>query len=636
MMTSRVKKIFDLAFHNVLNSYSFPAKLLLLFIIIVSSCFAQVPQDSLSVQDTTTVQDSGYVPIPTIPFAGSVDRIIHEQYVLPDSIIAFTDYKYLGDLLSTFPGVYMRDLGSPGQLHGLTINGVDARSVAIMSDGILLNDPLTGIFDLNLYPTEQIERIEMIPGTRAFLYGLNSTGGAVNLVTKNYQAVAPISRIRYDQSAYDYSYFDGLVSQDVRRDLNVTLGLQHPGFGGRFRNNTYDAWNIRSKIRYNVSENLNLFASWMYNQTRLSLNGGVDTATAPAIRFEEYSVTLRNDDAYEKITRHDLQLGMAAKLFPDSQDVTTFTLFHTTHLREYRDEEQLFSTNMIFIQQDHWSQWYGARLMQHVSLLKNELDFTGEVQSRGVIASPTIGQQIDDMFSFTAKDELALFPELSLAGYIRLDKYNKEPFRNSYGADVTIAPVPWGRVFAGYSNSDRWLTFLERYWNDTIVMQYRQGFGMEHHQLIETGISIQMENIELWLTYFNRMITDPIIYTQPNFYNPFPVVQVEDGKDYTIQGINGKLTGRIGVLYTEGNFQYLKLGDAGVSESLFPAWSASGGIYFWDTLFNAHLDLKVGFRGRIISSHDGVEYNPQAQMYVPAYFWNVNSVGVGDFVLQAR
>ncbi len=623
--------VVNLSNHKVTKTLSI---LILMFGLSLSTHSQTQPKTDVP-QDTTSVKDSGYTPIQPISLIGSLDRKLSDENILHDSLFPFTDYKYLGDLLSTFPQVYIRDLGSPGQLHGLTMNGVDARSIAVMSDGILLNEPLTGVFDLNLYPTEYIERMEIIPATRAFLYGVNSTGGAINLVTKNYIAAKPISRIRFFESAYEHTYFDGFVSQDVKRDLNVTIGLQHPSYYGRFRNSNHEAWNARVKIRYNISENLNIYASEMYNQTRTGLNGGLDTLTLPIDYYDKIDAILRNEDAYEKITRHDVQLGMGGRFFADSNSITALTLFHSTNLREYRDENPPIPFNNIFLQQDHWSQWYGARLTHNLSLFGNDIDVGAEFQSRGVIASSVMNQELRNNKSVWIKDEFVV-PNMDLivSGFGR---YEDEPNQSAFasGFDVSYQLLSFMNVHGGISKSIRSSTLQEELWRDSVVDSWLP-LSHEQHEVREVGLQLNLPDFELRLSYLQRNIGSAMENISTTYANPYPNVFIDTFSERKINGLNGQIKFRYGLFVAEGLLQYLSITNDGNEDNRYPQWNASGGIYLWDKFFDEHLNIKVGFRGRLVSAHDGVGFNPQAQMYVPSTYWKIKSVGVGDFVLLAH
>ena len=191
--------------------------LLLANLLCAVTAFGQFESTDTTAAKPTPAADTLRRPLIQIPFVGSIER--SPTYVITDSSINFYDYRYVGDLLATVPGVFIRDLGSPGQHHGITINGLDGRNIAYMSDGVLLNEPFTGVYDPYLYPTENIERVEIITGARAFFYGLNSNGMAVNFVSKSKKAIHASTRIRYQEATYGQGFVDGMFSQDIIRGL---------------------------------------------------------------------------------------------------------------------------------------------------------------------------------------------------------------------------------------------------------------------------------------------------------------------------------------------------------------------------------------------------------------------------------
>jgi outer membrane cobalamin receptor len=590
-----------------------------------------VPSDTTSADTLDTIPtDTTRIVLVPLARVGSIARNLAEENVIPDSAIDFLDYKYLGDLISTAHGVFIRDLGSPGQLHGLTINGLDARGIAVMNDGILLNDPLTGIFDLNLYPTENIERLEMIRGSRAFLYALNSTGGTINIVTKSKKAITPESRIRFSQSSFNYGFVDGMISQDVIRGLNVTAGLQHTTTDGKFDNSGYDYWNARAKVRYNLSSNASLYVSEIYSQSQLGLNGGIDMSQTPSgLEFGQFQAIVRNDDSYEKITRHDLQLAGSARLFADTNNVTSLTLYLSNKLREYRDNEHPSSTT--FVAQDHTSEWYGIKLTQNIKLQNFFLDFGAEVQRRGTIASSTVRQQFGTLKSIYGKAEVSPLHQIDLAVYGRVDDYQNIS-RFSYGSDASVRVIDWLEMFGGYSHSFRFPTIQEQYWRDSSFFTAVTSFTPETHNFAEVGVRVIRSNIISGeLSYFNRAVSDAILPMVSTSRTPFSSETLATEDRFKISGISAKATVRWWVLFAEGTAQYIT--QETQSEYSLPRLTASGGIYYWNKLVNDHLDLKVGFRGKFISAYDGMQYNPQTQQYTGRFATDGKAVGVGDFVL---
>lgn len=571
-----------------------------------------------------------------IPLVGSIDRNLPAGRVITDSMINFTDYRYLGDLLTPTPGVYVRELAGPGQYNDFTIEGLGPRGVAFLADGVELSDPFSGIFNPYLSPTENIDRIELISGPRAFLYGFNSTGGVVNLTSKSKKAIHPYSRIRYSESADGFALVDGMVSQDLIRGLNVTAGFQHHTFGERFPNDDYDHWNGRFKIRYNIGSNLNVFASEMYNQTRLGLNGGVDIATTPpADWFDVRSAQMVNTSAYEKITRHDLQVGAAVRPEGDSNAVSTLTLYLSSHLREYRNGENQFSTTPAVREDDH-ADWLGAKLTIHQLLAGQSADLGAEMQSQRVY-SPVSIRTRPVLFNVYGLTDLHPLGIVTLSPYGRFDSYRSEQ-RLSWGGDGVLSFGAGFEAFGGYSQSYRFPTIQEREGTPGVVSSAILDETPERHHLLEAGVRLSGNDLlSFEAKAFQRIIWDPIVVAPQNIADAsVPYVFSRHGK-MILRGADATASLRLGSFVFDGVAQYVERVDHEDDVIDFPRWTGTGGGYYWGKLFGGHLDLKTGFRGRILSAFAGREFNQQAIVYVPNdQPYNISLTGTVDFVLIAH
>ncbi len=603
------------------------------FLLLLAQCAAaqETAIDTTHLRHADTIADSLRTPIVPIPFVGSIER--RPLYLITDSTLNFFDYNSAGDLLNVVPGLFRYDLGSPGQLHGLTIDGLDNRNIAFMSDGILLNEPLTGTFNPYLYPTENAERVEIITGTSAFWYGLNSTAGAVNFVSKNKKAIHPYTRIRYSEEPYGHGFIDGSFSQDIIRGMNLNVGAFHHTYEGRFPNSNEDHWNGRAKARYNIDNKLDLFASGMYNQTNLGLNGGVDLSKTPNdFIFDQRNATLVNTDAYEKVTRYDLQAGAAAALFSDTTATTTLTLFHSTNFREYRDEENRQSSNGRFVMEDDRSQWYGIKLMQHFKIQDNPIDLGAEVQRRGVIASDILGQNFRNLTSIFGKIEFQAENQIRFSPYSRIDNYLGET-SISFGGDIQIGFLDNMKFFGGYSHSYGYPTLEEQYLGLDKLQDDRFGWGAKKHQLVEGGILIsQSENCSVSIRAVHRTI-DATYFNQPQG-SPFDVLEYHE--QVIREGIVSLLHVRLGSFLVEGTVQYLTGTTDDKESGNLPRWSGTGGFYFWDKLVNNHLDLKTGIRGKAFSSYQAVEFDQQNQIFYASSQQDISATGILDLVVIAH
>ena len=127
--------------------------------------------------------DSVTVTATRVPMAlHSSARIV----TLLDSVtIASAPAETVNDLLKYALGVDVRQRGAMGMQTDISIRGGTYNQVAVLLDGINITDPQTGHnsfdFPVNLC---DIERIEVLEGPAARVYGTSSLLGAVNIVTR--------------------------------------------------------------------------------------------------------------------------------------------------------------------------------------------------------------------------------------------------------------------------------------------------------------------------------------------------------------------------------------------------------------------------------------------------------------------
>ncbi len=106
------------------------------------------------------------------------------------TIISSEDIKQsaatnLADLLQQEAGIDIRRRGTAGMQADLYIRGGSFDQTLLLIDGIKMDDAQTGHHTMNAaLPMEVLERIEIIKGPAARVFGQNAFTGAINIVTK--------------------------------------------------------------------------------------------------------------------------------------------------------------------------------------------------------------------------------------------------------------------------------------------------------------------------------------------------------------------------------------------------------------------------------------------------------------------
>ena len=600
--------------------------------------------DTLHIQDSLALGKSipdtlGRMSTPSL--VGTYDRTLGPDRVITKDDLHWLDYRYLGGILESMPGTFVRAQNSAGQYDQLSIRGMDWRSIAITVDGRLQNDPASGVFNLYHFTTEYADRIEVITGPRAFLYGLNSTGGAINLVTKNYNSNRPFTKLNYSETGYNYQYSDGTFSQNISRKVNFTFGFQHQGTDGRFPNSAHDAWNARVKVRYNFSRDFNLILSEYHTSTHTQLNGGVNFVLAgPASGLDPFQPTLMRDaGAYEKITRNDVDLSLVGTFLGDTTNVSLLNFYYSHSIREYRDGEDVASTfaNQMYVRSDHTTSWMGARFMQNFDTELQQFSLGSDVELRQIEGSPNLSRHRNVVGNVWAKEELLLGDRLSIAGFGRYDQYLRKSY-TGIGADATVKVVNGLSLFAGISHSRRMPTYEELYWTDSTVSR-TDPIVAEKHVQFEAGAELRLpDNSFIRASYFHRTVDDAIeiVPFSTSITRVFPTLEFVNVPRVITHGIEARVGMHVWVLYLEGTGTYLLQTTGGNDTRLYPKISANGGIYYWKTLLNDKLELKVGFSGRYQSSYLGAEFNPEVLAYVLSGGPVLGQSSSGDFFVTAH
>jgi iron complex outermembrane receptor protein len=91
----------------------------------------------------------------------------------------------LNDLLQHIPGIDIRRRGADGMQADLYIRGGNFDQTLVLIDGVKMDDPQTGHHTMNaVIPLKLIERVEIIKGPAARIYGQNAFSGAINIITR--------------------------------------------------------------------------------------------------------------------------------------------------------------------------------------------------------------------------------------------------------------------------------------------------------------------------------------------------------------------------------------------------------------------------------------------------------------------
>lgn len=184
----------------------------------------------------------------------------------------------------------------------VNIRGIDQSRVVILLDGMPIYEPFFGKVDLNQLPVENIAKIKVVRGRTSVLYGPNSLGGIINIITKK-GAEKPVTALLTSYSNGNTQYyqlshsaakgrFSYLFSSSFGRSDGYPLSHSFKparNEGGKLRNNSdYSRLNIYGKLGYNPSSKQNYSLSLGYYGSEYGIPPDIYASNPRLWRFKDW------------------------------------------------------------------------------------------------------------------------------------------------------------------------------------------------------------------------------------------------------------------------------------------------------------------------------------------------------------
>jgi vitamin B12 transporter len=258
----------------------------------------------------------------------------------------------VADLLARLPGIEISRSGGPAATTSVFVRGSETRHTAVYVDGVRVDSQSTGGAMWEQIPLEQIDRIEVLRGPAAAVYGSDAVAGVVQVFTRRGRGpVTPTASVTL--GSYGTAQVQAGVS-GAQQGFDYSLSASHgrsDGFDARTAGATghtpdKDGWrrnSVQGRVGYQFSPEQRIDASLLASNLRAQYDGftpGFDDIAYNTLRSGNVAWQGRwTDDATTR-----LQLGQTKSTYETQPD---FYRTETT-LRDYTlQHDQRIGSNLL-------------------------------------------------------------------------------------------------------------------------------------------------------------------------------------------------------------------------------------------------------------------------------------------------
>jgi len=510
---------------------------------------AQENNDTISKIDEVIINENR--------FSTPISKQNRNVYVIDKVAIEKLPARTIQEILQYANGVDLRQRGPFGSQADISIDGGSFEQTVVLLNGTKVIDSQTAHNMLNLpIPVELIERIEVIRGPAARIYGINSLTGAINIITKK------PTRSGFLVNTYAGSNFekDTEDSGDTFFGRGIQLGgvlskqkHQHSLFASHDKSNgyRYNTGFENNKIFYQGNVQLNdsneILSSFGYINNGFGANGFYaspgDKNSAEIVQTTFASVQSKH------------QLSEKWSLMP-----------RVSYRYNYDDYRYFGNSNLSSGRSQHYTNSIAAELNTTYKMSTGELGFGAEARSEDINSS-NIGEHNRENLGIYVQYRTNLLEKLNVnfGSYLN---YNSDFKWQIYpGLDASYEVTNTFKIIGNIGTSQRIPSFTDLYLNQRPGNIGNPDLTSENAFQGELGFKISKNAFTFNANYFYRKISNFIDWTridatvpwQSNNYGNLITNGINMRANYSASLFeNAKLNVNLGYSYLDSEFKDIK------------------------------------------------------------------------------
>ena len=374
----------------------------------------------------------------SLPFSDQSRTI---EIITAKEIAKFPSRDIAG-ILQYATGLDIRQRGPNGVQADIGIRGGGFEQSLILINGIKMTDPQTGHHIMNLpISPENIERIEIIKGPAARIYGQNAFAGAVNIITKTPDSFFGNVNLQAGQNQLlNLGVEIGIPGEKSNQYLSLNRSISE---GYRY-NTDYDITNIlyQNMLEIQGHETM-VFAG--YSERKFGANG--------------FYASANFKDQYEEVQTSIV--GVSTKIINGS-----WTHKPKLYWRRNQDEYIFVRSNPSIYRNLHIGNNIGAEWNSSRTTAVGITGIGGEIRREHLVSS-NLGERKRNLFSSYIEQRLE-FGDFNLTPGVSFQYYSDFGPKFFYGVDAGYQFSSSTNLYANFGTTYRVPSYTDRFYTDPV------------------------------------------------------------------------------------------------------------------------------------------------------------------------
>jgi len=412
-------------------------------------------------------------------------------------------FRLLPDALRQVPGLVIADRGTAGSVNGIFLRGTNSDQTLVVIDGRPMPANLAGLYNIETMSLDNVERIEVLRGPAASLYGGKTLGGVINIITRSGRGMTkPETTLMWEGGSFGTSR-ESLGTRGASGIYDWTLDLSRTDTQGYRLNSQMQLNNAAGKFGVQLADTLRFDLDLRYYNADVGVpNNAATNDPDDHVLSEYWSLSPRlvwetTDRWQQTLTYQFGNFRQAATNFNFGGGNNRIT--SRNHFWEYQS---------VFKATDKWTITAGAWL-QDIGYSRYNDDTPGIFNPGGKSYDV---DQAETNWAVYLQSQAEILPGWNVTGGIRRDTYSDFTDATTWRTGTswrmpwtqTVLHANYGTAFGPASPQNREAALF----GDPTFIKPEQSKG------VEVGIQQPFANnkASVSLTYFRNSIRNLIVF----------------------------------------------------------------------------------------------------------------------------